>query len=61
VLGLIFGIRIASGALGFVLLIVLTAGWAVVYSGYMQVIALKTRSATATNSAGLSSSFHFSS
>jgi ABC-2 type transport system permease protein len=53
VLGLIFGIRIASGPLGFVLLIVLTAGWAVVYSGYMQVIALKTRSAAATNSAGL--------
>jgi len=32
---------------------VLTAGWAVVYSGYMQVIALKPRSAAATNSAGL--------
>ena len=52
-LGLVFGIRIASGPLGFVLLIVLTAGWAVVYSGFMQVIALKTRSAAATNSAGL--------
>jgi ABC-2 type transport system permease protein len=52
-LGLIFGIRIASGPLGFILLIVLTAGWAVVYSGFMQVIALKTRSAAATNSAGL--------
>jgi ABC-2 type transport system permease protein len=52
-LGLIFGIRIASGPLGFVLLVVLTAGWAVVYAGFMQVIALKTRSAAATNSAGL--------
>jgi ABC-2 type transport system permease protein len=52
-LGLIFGITIASGVLGFVLLILLTALWAVVYSGYMQVIALKTRSAAATNSAGL--------
>jgi ABC-2 type transport system permease protein len=52
-LGLIFGIRIASGPLGFVLLVVLTAAWAVVYSGYMQIIALKTRSAAATNSAGL--------
>jgi ABC-2 type transport system permease protein len=52
-LGLAFGIRIASGPLGFVLLIVLTAGWAVVYSGFMQIIALKTRSAAATNSAGL--------
>src|SRR3954454_12641546 len=52
-LGLAFGIRIASGALGFVLLVLLTAGWAVVYAGYMQIIALKTRSAAATNSAGL--------
>jgi ABC-2 type transport system permease protein len=52
-LGLAFGITIASGALGFVLLVLLTAGWAVVYSGYMQVIALKTRNAAATNSAGL--------
>lgn len=52
-LGLAFGIRIASGPLGFVLLITLTAGWAVVYAGFMQIIALKTRSAAATNSAGL--------
>jgi ABC-2 type transport system permease protein len=52
-LGLAFGIRIASGLLGFVLLILLTAGWAVVYAGFMQIIALKTRSAAATNSAGL--------
>ena len=36
-----------------VLLVVLTALWAVVYAGFMQVIALKTRSAAATNSAGL--------
>jgi len=52
-LGLVFGITIASGFLGFLLLIVLTAGWAVVYAGFMQIIALKTRSAAATNSAGL--------
>ncbi len=52
-LGLAFGITIASGPLGFVLLVVLTAMWAVVYAGYMQIIALKTRSAAATNSAGL--------
>jgi ABC-2 type transport system permease protein len=52
-LGLAFGIRIASGLVGFVLLVVLTAAWAVVYSGYMQIVALKTRSAAATNSAGL--------
>ena len=52
-LALPFGITIASGVLGFVLLIVITAGWAVVFSGFMQLIALKTRSAAATNSAGL--------
>ncbi|HEY2072875.1 MAG TPA: ABC transporter permease [Gaiellaceae bacterium] len=52
-LGLAFGITIASGVLGFFLLILLAAGWAIVYSGFMQIIALKTRSAAATNSAGL--------
>jgi ABC-2 type transport system permease protein len=52
-LGIIFGISIASGPLGFVLLVVLTALWAVVFVGFMQLIALKTRSAAATNSGGL--------
>jgi len=52
-LGLIFGISVASGPLGFVLLIGLTALWSVVFVGFMQLIALKTRSAAATNSAGL--------
>jgi ABC-2 type transport system permease protein len=53
VLGIIFGIEIASGPLGFVLLVGLTALWSVVFVGFMQLIALKTRSAAATNSAGL--------
>jgi ABC-2 type transport system permease protein len=53
VLGLIFGITIASGVLGFVLLVALTALWSVVFVGFMQLIALKTRSAAATNSGGL--------
>ena len=48
-----FGITIASGPLGFVLLILLSALWGVVYAGFMQLIALKTRSAAATNSGGL--------
>jgi ABC-2 type transport system permease protein len=52
-LGLAFGISIASGPLGFVLLVTLTALWSVVFVGFMQLIALKTRSAAATNSAGL--------
>jgi ABC-2 type transport system permease protein len=48
-----FGITIASGPLGFVLLVGLSALWGVVYAGFMQLIALKTRSAAATNSGGL--------
>src|SRR5258705_12076680 len=43
-LALVFGISVASGPLGFVLLVGLTALWAVVYVGFMQLIALKTRS-----------------
>jgi ABC-2 type transport system permease protein len=52
-LGLIFGISIASGPLGVVLLVSLTALWSVVYVGFLQVVALKARSAAATNSASL--------
>jgi ABC-2 type transport system permease protein len=52
-LGLVFGITIASGVLGFVLIVGLSALWAVVFAGFMQLIALKTRSAAATNSGGL--------
>jgi ABC-2 type transport system permease protein len=48
-----FGISIASGPLGFILLIGLSALWGVVYAGFMQCIALKTRSAAAVNSGGL--------
>jgi ABC-2 type transport system permease protein len=48
-----FGVEIASGPLGFVLLVLLTTLWGVVYAGFMQLIALKTRSAAATNSGGL--------
>ena len=52
-LALPFGIHIASGVLGFVLLVLMTAFWAVVFAGFMQLIALKTRSAAATNAGGL--------
>ena len=48
-----FGISVASGVVGFVLLVALTALWAVVFAGFMQLIALKTRSAAATNAGGL--------
>jgi len=53
ILALIFGISIASGPLGFVLLVALTSLWAAVFTGFMQLIALTTRSAAATNSGGL--------
>jgi ABC-2 type transport system permease protein len=52
-LGLVFGIKIASGPLGFVLLVVVTALWAIVFAAFMQFMALKTRSAAATQSASL--------
>lgn len=52
-LALPFGITIASGPLGFVLIVLLATSWGVVYAGFMQLIALKTRSAAATNSGGL--------
>jgi ABC-2 type transport system permease protein len=52
-LALPFGITIASGILGFVLLVALTTLWGIVYAGFMQLIALKTRSAAATNAGGL--------
>ena len=48
-----FGVSVASGPVGFVLLIALTALWAVVFTGFMQLVALTTRSTAATNSAGL--------
>ncbi len=50
---LLFGISVASGALGFLLLLVLAGSWAVVFSGFMQLIALKSRSAAATQSGSL--------
>jgi ABC-2 type transport system permease protein len=53
VVALPFGITIATGPAGFVLIITLTALWSVVYVGFMQLIALKTRSAAATQSGGL--------
>jgi len=48
-----FGISVASGVLGFLLLLVLAASWSVVFSGFVQLIALKSRSAAATQSGSL--------
>jgi ABC-2 type transport system permease protein len=52
-LALPFGVEIASGPLGFILLVLLTAAWGIVYAGFMQLLALKTRSAAATQSGSL--------
>lgn len=48
-----FGVHIESGIVGYVLLVGLMAFWAVVFSGFMQLIALKSRSAAATNAGSL--------
>ena len=48
-----FGIRLESGVLGFVVIVVMIALWAMVFSGLMQIVALTSRSAAATQSASL--------
>lgn len=48
-----FGVHVESGFLGFVVLLLLTSIWAVVFAGFMQLIALKSRSAAATQSGSL--------
>ena len=52
-IGMLFGIRIESGPLGFVVIVVMIALWAMVFSGLLQIVALTSRSAAATQSAGL--------
>ncbi len=52
-LALPFGVTLATGLPGFVLLLGLAGLWSVVFSGFMLVIALKTRSAAATQSGSL--------
>jgi ABC-2 type transport system permease protein len=52
-IGFAFGVRIESGILGYLLLIAMISLWAVVFSGFLQLIALKSRSAAATNAGGL--------
>jgi ABC-2 type transport system permease protein len=52
-LALAFGIRIAAGFGGFLVLIVMVAVWSMVFSGFMQLVALKTRSAAATQGASM--------
>jgi ABC-2 type transport system permease protein len=48
-----FGVRIRSGVGGYLILVVMVAAWAAVFSGFMQLIALKTRSAAATQAGSM--------
>ena len=48
-LGLAFGMRVASGVLGAVLIVLLASLWGVAYAGIGQAIALKTRNVQTTN------------
>jgi ABC-2 type transport system permease protein len=52
-IALLFGIRIESGVAGFLVLVTMVALWAMVFSGFMQLISLKTRSAAATQGASM--------
>jgi ABC-2 type transport system permease protein len=49
----LFDVHMASGVAGFVVLVLMISIWAVVYSGFMQIIALKSRSAAATQAGSL--------
>jgi ABC-2 type transport system permease protein len=49
----LFDVHMASGVAGFVVLVLMVSLWAVVYSGFMQIIALKSRSAAATQAGSL--------
>ena len=53
VIALLFDVHIESGFAGFLLLILMISVWAVVFSGFVQLIALKSRSAAATQSGSL--------
>jgi ABC-2 type transport system permease protein len=50
---IVLGRLVAEAVKGFGIASLLVPSWGVVYSGFMQLIALKTRSAAATNSGGL--------
>ena len=52
-ISLAFDVRVESGVLGFLLLLLIVSVWAMIFSGFLQLIALKTRSAAATQAGGL--------
>ena len=52
-LAMLFGIRVKSGLGGFAVLLLLVSLWAMVFSGFMQLIAMRSRSAAATQGASM--------
>ena len=52
-ISLALGVHVRSGLGGFVLILLLNASWSVVYAGFLQLIAMKTRSGAATQSGSL--------
>jgi ABC-2 type transport system permease protein len=53
VIAMLFGIRIESGFAGFLVLVGMVSLWAMVFSGFMQLVSLKTRSPAATQGASM--------
>jgi len=53
VIAMLFDVHIESGILGYLVLVLMVALWAVAFSGFMQLIALKTRSAAATQAGSM--------
>lgn len=52
-ISLALGVHVRSGVGGFLLILLLNASWSVVYAGFLQLIALRTRSSAATQSGSL--------
>ncbi len=52
-ISMLFGVRIESGIPGYLMLLVICALWGVLFSGFMQLVSLKTRSAAATQGASM--------
>ena len=53
VIAFLFDVHMASGVAGFLVLVLMISLWAVVFSGFLQIIAMKTRSAAATQAGSL--------
>lgn len=52
-IAMLFDVHVESGILGYLVLVVMVALWAVAFAGFMQLIALKTRSAAATQAGSM--------